>query len=43
MFLLVEDCERNDGSPEKPDDMPKELMQILNKKNKPQSANGKES
>jgi len=30
----VEDCERNDGSEEKPYYMPKELMSILGKKNK---------
>ncbi|ODN04010.1 Choline transporter-like protein 4 [Orchesella cincta] len=43
LFLcFLEDCERNDGSAEKPYYMPKELMQVLNKKNKPPSANGKE-
>jgi len=31
---LVEDLERNDGSPEKPYYMSKELMKILKKKNK---------
>jgi choline transporter-like protein 2/4/5 len=37
----VEDCERNDGSPEKPYFMPKELMEILGKKNKKLEENGK--
>jgi choline transporter-like protein 2/4/5 len=31
----VEDLERNDGSPEKPYYMSKELMEILGKKNRP--------
>ena len=31
---IVEDCERHDGSPEKPYYMSKKLMKILNKKNK---------
>ncbi|GFR06390.1 choline transporter-like protein 4 [Trichonephila clavata] len=35
LFLcFLEDCERNDGSPEKPYFMSKELMKILHKKNK---------
>ena len=35
LFLcFLEDCERNDGSTEKPYFMSKDLMQILNKKNK---------
>ncbi|KAI4460146.1 choline transporter-like (slc family 44) [Holotrichia oblita] len=35
LFLcFLEDCERNDGSPEKPYFMSKGLMQVLNKKNK---------
>ncbi|KAK9719051.1 Plasma-membrane choline transporter [Popillia japonica] len=34
LFLcFLEDCERNDGSPEKPYFMSKGLMQVLNKKN----------
>lgn len=33
-FFLVEDCERNDGSAEKPYFMSKNLMKILGKKNK---------
>jgi len=42
LFLcFLEDCERNDGSAEKPYYMPKELMQILKKKNKT-AQNGKE-
>ncbi|CAG7833342.1 unnamed protein product [Allacma fusca] len=39
LFLcFLEDCERNDGTPEKPYYMPKELMEILGKKNKKESA-----
>jgi choline transporter-like protein 2/4/5 len=34
LSLSVEDCERNDGSEEKPYYMPKELMAILGKKNR---------
>lgn len=35
LFLcFLEDCERNDGSPEKPYFMSKDLMKILDKKNK---------
>ncbi|XP_054713879.1 choline transporter-like protein 2 [Uloborus diversus] len=35
LFLcFLEDCERNDGSPEKPYYMSKELMKILDKRNK---------
>ena len=34
MFRLVEDCERHDGSPEKPYYMSKKLRKILGKKNK---------
>lgn len=33
-FYLVEDCERNDGSEEKPYFMSKQLMRILHKRNK---------
>lgn len=33
-FYAVEDLERNDGSPEKPYYMNKELMNILGKKNR---------
>lgn len=33
-FNLVEDCERNDGSPDRPYFMSKQLMKILNKANK---------
>lgn len=33
-FFSVEDVERNDGSPEKPYFMSKNLMKILGKKNK---------
>lgn len=32
-FITVEDCERNDGSEEKPYFMSKQLMKILGKKN----------
>lgn len=32
--FLVEDCERNDGSPDRPYYMSKQLMKILGKKNK---------
>jgi choline transporter-like protein 2/4/5 len=39
----VEDCERNDGSDEKPYYMPKELMMILGKSNKKVAENGKEN
>ncbi|XP_069093290.1 choline transporter-like protein 4 isoform X1 [Pleurodeles waltl] len=42
LFLcFLEDLERNDGSQEKPYYMPKSLMSILNKKNKPPKAEGK--
>ncbi|XP_021948484.1 choline transporter-like protein 4 isoform X3 [Folsomia candida] len=41
LFLcFLEDCERNDGSPEKPYYMPKELMLILGKQNKKLEQNG---
>jgi choline transporter-like protein 2/4/5 len=41
LFLcFLEDCERNDGSPEKPFYMPKELMEILGKRNKNVETNG---
>ena len=33
-FILVEDCERHDGSPQKPYYMSKKLMKLLSKKNK---------
>lgn len=33
-FVAVEDCERNDGSPDKPYYMSKDLMKIFGKKNK---------
>lgn len=33
LFYAVEDLERNDGSPEKPYYMSKDLMKILGKKN----------
>lgn len=33
-LFLVEDCERNDGSPEKPYYMSKNLMKIFGRKNK---------
>ena len=33
LLVLVEDLERNDGSPEKPYYMSKELKEILGKKN----------
>lgn len=32
--ISVEDCERNDGTPEKPYFMSKQLMKILGKRNK---------
>ncbi|KAG9471844.1 hypothetical protein GDO78_022613, partial [Eleutherodactylus coqui] len=42
LFLcFLEDLERNDGSAEKPYYMPKSLMSILNKKNRPPEAEGK--
>ncbi|XP_077339612.1 choline transporter-like protein 4 [Lithobates pipiens] len=42
LFLcFLEDLERNDGSAEKPYYMPKSLMKILNKKNRPPEAEGK--
>ncbi|KAH8382735.1 hypothetical protein KR009_004993 [Drosophila setifemur] len=44
LFLcFLEDCERNDGSPEKPFFMSKQLMKILGKKNKlpPRQRRGK--
>ncbi|KAM8952767.1 choline transporter-like protein 4 [Pelodytes ibericus] len=42
LFLcFLEDLERNDGSPEKPYYMPKSLMSILNKKNRPPQAEEK--
>lgn len=34
LSFAVEDCERNDGSPNKPYFMSKDLMQILHKRNK---------
>lgn len=40
LFLcFLEDCERNDGSQEKPYFMSKQLMQILGKKNAPRNKN----
>jgi len=44
LFLcFLEDCERNDGSPEKPYYMPKELMEILGKKYRNRKAEEHES
>lgn len=40
-FFLVEDLERNDGSPLKPYYMSKNLMRILGKKNKKPKTEGK--
>ena len=34
LFILVEDCERNDGSPDRPYFMSKKLLNILRKRNK---------
>lgn len=34
LSITVEDCERNDGSPDKPYFMSKNLMKILGKRNK---------
>lgn len=33
-LIAVEDCERNDGSPDRPHFMSKQLLKILNKSNK---------
>lgn len=42
VIVTVEDLERNDGSPEKPYFMSKNLMKILNKSNKvPKKGKGK--